>query len=65
MLIHTDLLLERDCGPSSKKIHVGFKTPLGWPHQDLLTEKNRLPYVSSLVGFGPCDLYVYSDLAYV
>ena len=30
------------------------RPPLGWPHQDLLTEKNRLPFVSSFVDRGSC-----------
>ena len=45
----------RETAASTEKIHLGFKTPHGkiplWI-QDLLTEKNRLPLVSSVVDFG-------------
>jgi len=61
----SDLLHERDCGPSTEKIHLGFKTPHGkipsWI-QDLLTEKNRLLFVSSVVDFGSCILHLCSSI---
>ena len=60
-----DLLHERDRGPSTEKIPLDSRPPLGWPHQDLLTEKNRLPYVSSLVDRGSCISFVFLDLAHV
>ena len=47
----------RETAASMEKIHLGFKAPHGkissWI-QELLTEKNRLPLVSSFVDFASC-----------
>ena len=59
----TDLLHERDCGPSSKKIHLGFKTssrrrpPSRPPYGE-----EPVTFVSSFVGFGSCILPLCSSI---
>ena len=58
----------RDCGPSTEKIHLGFKTPHGkiplWI-QDLLTEKNRLPCIIPSCPSIRASFYVLEYLAHV
>lgn len=54
----SDLLHERDRGPSTEKIPLDSRPPHGEdPHQDLLTEKNRLPLYRPLL-----DLDIVSHL---
>ena len=64
----SDLLHERDRGPSTEKIHLGFKTPHrkipSWI-QDLLTEKNDYPCILPLLILDHVLPYVFDDLALV
>ena len=63
--MHPDLLLERDCGPSSEKINLDSRPPLGRPHQDLLLGEEPVTLYRPLLTMDHVISYVLEHLAYV